>query len=136
MLVLVLGDAEDIPGLAMNELVALDRKDAKPLGYDIPAEVMIKLARLQTLAIRESEKGDMPESDQLKDLGVSTIETMSRSLGIQEDATRRAMMLEQLFTEVVREVFPAECDRLDVEYSLHPTNGIMWRPVRRQRFLD
>ena len=122
--------------MSRDELLALDRKDATPLNYSVPVEVIIKLARLQTLAIQESEKGTMPDYDQLKALGGNTLDTMSRSLGIQEDSTRRAMLLEQLFTEVVREVFPSECERLDVEYSLHPTNGIMWRPMVHQRFLD
>jgi hypothetical protein len=56
----------------------------------------------------------MPEMDvinqQASETKTSSIEVMARSLSIQEDSTRREMMIERLIVELVRETYPQECN--------------------------
>ena len=136
IIVATLQEEEEIVELPTPQLIGINDDKAMLLGRDIPPNVMLKLARLQTLKIKEAERGEMPEFDELKAMGGNTIMAMSGSLGILEDSTRRIIMLERLIVEVVREAFPTECDRLDVEYMLHPQKGILFVPTKRQRFLD
>ncbi|MDR3558487.1 MAG: hypothetical protein P4L61_03070 [Candidatus Pacebacteria bacterium] len=132
----VLQDEPEIAELPTSKLIGINDGKATLLGRDIPQDVMFKLARLQTLKVKEAERGEMPELDELKAIGGDTKVAMASSLGILEDSTRRIIMLERLIVEVVREAFPTECDRLDVEYMLHPQKGIIFVPTKRQRFLD
>lgn len=102
--------------------------------------VFRKLARLQTLAFQAHEKSEMPSYEVIKSVvevtGGNTPQTMADSLGVQEDVTRRIMMIERLIVEVVRESVPAECERNDVEYFAHVSGVIMRRPIKHRRFLD
>jgi hypothetical protein len=112
----VLREDEDVPELPTEKLVAVvrDNVGATALGYTVPVNIMIKLARLQTLKIREGELSSMPEMDvinqQASETKTSSIEVMARSLSIQEDSTRREMMIERLIVELVRETYPQECN--------------------------
>lgn len=137
---LVLQNETEITELPASELVAIDINCAVPLGYDVPTDLMIKLARLQTLKYHEQDLCSMPKMEsitqQAKETKTSVAGIMGHSLATQEDSIHRIIMLERLFTEIVRESFPKECERFDVTYFLHPTKGIMFRPINHRQFLD
>jgi hypothetical protein len=138
-LLAVLGDQPEIENLPDNQLIASDHEGER-LDKVATRPIFRKIARLQTLCFRAHEDARMPELDATKEIaattGGSTAEIMANALGIQEDSTRRIMMLERLIVELVREAVPAEIERLDVEYVAHVDAVIMRRPIRRQRFLD
>lgn len=138
-LLAVLGDQPEIENLPNNQLIASDYEGER-LDKESTRPIFHKIARLQTLCFRAYEDAQMSELDTIKEItattGGSTAEIMDNALRIQEDATRRIMMLERLIVELVREAIPAEIERLNVEYVAHIDAVLMRRPIQRQRFLD
>lgn len=138
-LMAVLSDQNEIENLPNDKLIASNH-ESNPIKQVVPTTVLIKIARLQTLAFQAHNKSKMPNCDVIKSIaevtGSNTAQTMADSLGVQEDATRRIIMIERLIVEVVREAIPAECERNDVEYFANTNGLIMRRPINYRRFLD
>ena len=138
-IVSVLLDVSEVPELPMDRLIALP-DEGVPVEHTFSTQVFLRIARLQTLLVREAQKGEMPELDEIKQVEKGgtkdTAEVMADFLAVQEDAGRRAGMLQQLITEVVRETVPTECERFDVEYFAHPDGRVYHRPLHHHRVLD
>ncbi len=130
ILIDVLFGVPEIAELPEEKLIGISSEDGQFLNRPVPEGLILKLARLQTMAINESKKGEIPDNDS------SSPHEGAQFLAIKEDATRRVIMIEQLIVEAVRECFPTEYDRLDVTYFVNQFGQIMYRPVSRQLFLD
>lgn len=141
-IVAILSDQPVIDTLPNDKLNVFDI--GKPIGgRRLPMNVLQRLARLQTLIVRAQSMGEMPATDVMEGLQdpgertqLSQLDAMAAALGIQEDSTRRIMMLERLIVEIVREAVPTECERLDVRYCVNMQLEVLWSPSPRQRFLD
>lgn len=135
----VLSGQDKIENLPQDRLIASDYI-GDPVKQIVPVSVFLKIARLQTLAFQAHEKSELPSYEAVKSVaevtGGNTAQTMANSLGVQEDATHRIMMIERLIVEVVHEAIPAECERNDVEYFAHVSGVIMRRPINHRCFLD
>lgn len=135
----VLSGQDEIENLPNDRLIGFDYL-GDPVEQTVPMSVFLKLARLQTLSFQAHEKSEMPSYEVVKNVvevtGGNAAQTITDSLGVQEDDTRRIMMIERLIVEVVREAIPAECERNDVEYFAHVSGVIMRRPINNRRFLD
>ena len=138
-LLAVLGDQPEIENLPNDKLIALDYEGYR-LDRNTAWPVFHKVARLQTLCFHSHKEAQMPDLVEIKQMasvmGGSILEIMANSLGTQEDATRRIMMLERLIVEIVRDVVPAEIEQFDVDYIAHIDGVIVRRPVQQRRFLD
>lgn len=138
-LMAVLSDQDEIENLPNDKLIASELI-GEPLESAVTMPIFLKIARLQTLAFRAHEIGEMPSFDSITQISGTTggdaAKTIADSLGVKEDATRRIMMIERLIVEIVREAVPAECERNNVEYFGHLSGVIMRRATNSQRFLD
>lgn len=137
----VLSDQPEIDTLPANKLNVFDM--GEPIGMRLPHSILKRIVRLQTLIVREQQKGEMPKVDVMEGLETpaerthfSQLSAMANALGIMEDGTRRIMMIERLIVEIVREAVPTECERLDVRYCVNMQLEVLWSKSPQQRFLD
>lgn len=137
----ILSDQSEIPKLPEDKLVAFSEGQSIPTK--LPLHILHRLVRLQTLIVQEQQRGEMPDTDVLEGLGLaseqsegSKLNSMAKSLSVQEDATKRILMLEQLIVEIVREAVPSECERFDVRYCVNLELDVLWSPNLKRRFLD
>ena len=128
----ILTDQTDIKSLPNDELRPFESNHGEKTAKDISPFGKRKIARLQTLILHEHERGKMPEHGEAP----MDILAMANALGIQEDSTRRIMMMESLITEIVREEIPAETERFDVIYFLKHDWNLYRYPIPERRFLD
>jgi len=139
IIVSVLNNDENIPELPDDQLVAF-QGHGQPIPGPINQIEFNKIARLQTLIIREQEKASIPEMDVLKETcaenNLDFGNAMAQALSVQEDATSNIMMLERLIVEVVRNACPKECDRFGVRYFADISLRVFFAESPHQRFLD
>ncbi|MDE2041416.1 MAG: hypothetical protein KGI59_03500 [Patescibacteria group bacterium] len=135
----ILNDQREIAELPSDKLIAFEHV-GEAVQQQISTQFLLKIARLQTLCVRAHQDGEMPDYEDekqiAKETGQNIQNVMAKSLGLMEDSTHRAIMLERLMVEVVREAFPSECEHFDVAYYAHISGQIMRRPNRHHRFLD
>ena len=135
----VLNDQQEIPELPSNNLRAFDW-DEPSVEREIPNQLLLKVARLQTLGVLVNKQGKLPdfeETNRIAELtGVSFMETAANALCTSEDSTYRCMMLERVIIEVVRGAIPTECHYFDVSYFVHRDRTLRRRPMSQRRFLD
>lgn len=124
---------EEVPGVRNLDLFASVVEDgAKRYLSPINDENFYKLARLQTLAIRESEKGEIPEYVP----GHTSLEALPNHLIISRDANERIAMLRRTITEIVRKIFPTEEEQFDVTYHVGLDRRVFALPTREIRHFD
>ncbi|MEY2640730.1 MAG: hypothetical protein RL150_123 [Candidatus Parcubacteria bacterium] len=135
----VLTEADEIPDLPNNKLIPVGGT-YECVSETVPRPVFRKIARLQTLCFQAYALGGVPDIGQADQQAALTGSTrhrvMEASLSTREDMVRRIMMLERLIVEIVRETFPAECSRFDVEYFVCLDDTLRCRPAERRRFFD
>ncbi|MES3031141.1 MAG: hypothetical protein V4697_01870 [Patescibacteria group bacterium] len=140
-IVAILSNHPDIPGLPTTELNPVNH--GEPIEKQPSHEIVLQLARLQTLIFREHERGDISPVEKVGAMSSgneessygATLNSMAQALSTQEDATRIVMMLEQLMVQIVRENIPTEHERLDVRYHVNEEWKVMWSPNPSRRFL-
>ena len=141
MFLAILNDVEDIPGLSNDKLEARDIAEGETVPHSIPALLVTKIARLQTLCFMESEKTS--PSPRKAEPGIESgfddpaIEIFASECTIEEDGALRIAMIDQTIVELVRHTFPEENEQFGVRYHMHPTRGLLRLPMVRSRdFLD
>jgi hypothetical protein len=139
IIVSVLNGDETITELPDGQLVAFQDR-GKPINGMVDQTVLLKVARLQTLIVKEQEKAEIPEMEALKALCAQTgkdfATVMAQSMEVQEDATSNIMMLERLIVEIVRDACPAECERFGVRYVADISMRIFFSEAPQGRFMD
>ena len=143
-LLAVLNEQSEIKELPSNHLAANIYSEGERLPNQIPRDVFLKIARLQTLIVNEGDRSEMPSAEEEKNmreqLGVDFLTLTSKALCVKEDATRRIMMLEGMIIEIVRSILPEECDQFNMRYCacFSPPNShyLLRAPAPQQRFLD
>ena len=138
-LIAILNDQPNIAELPNDKLIAFTHVGVA-VQQEISTQLLIKIARLQTLCVRAQEEGEMSDYEGEKQIasetGQNIQEAMAKSLGLSEDLTHRLTMLERIIVEVMREAFPSEFEHFDVAYYAHISGQIMRRPIHHQRIFD
>lgn len=138
-LLAVLNQQEEIPDLPSNQLTVIDQRGTR-VSAQLSCKHILQIARLQTLAFRASKSGELPThtdiTAQARETGGQYLNLAASLLTVQEDATRRVMMLEGLIIEIVRQIVPAESERFDVRYFVNEQRHLLWIPSPPRRFLD
>ncbi len=127
------------PGIAeLPKLIASDC-EGEFLEGEVPWDLLLKIARLQTLCAKAHENTEPNSFEAIKQIAEETnvrfVEAGTNSAMVNEDATHREMMLERLIVEVVREAFPAECGQFGVRYAVNLSGKIVRLPINK-RFND
>lgn len=140
-LVAVLSDEPTIPDLPDDRLNAVTQVGHVVAGEGVTNLLLKKVARLQTLCVRETQKCAIPDVADMRTMtsvmSGAFSDTFASAIAVGEDATLRIEMLEQLIVEVVRTAVPSECDYMDVGYHVHESGNLMRCPVLRHgRILD
>lgn len=136
----VLAERPQIPELPDDQLNAMygEYEGEEVQSPNIDDILLKKIARLQTLSVREHQRCRMPEVVEMRSAagltGASFPNVFAGALSIAEDSTRRIEMLEQLIVEAVRDAIPSECDIMDVGYALHLTGKLLRLPMLRHHF--
>ena len=139
IVVSILKSDESIPELPNDELVAFQHH-GKPINGTVKLVTLLKIARLQTLIVREQEKAEIPEMESLKAVCAQTgkdfATVMAQSLVVQEDTTSNIIMLERLIVETIRDAYPMECERFGVRYVADVSGRIHFSEAPQRRFMD
>lgn len=135
----ILNSVENIPDLPPDKLIAL-QNHGKPIPGNVNNVTLLKIARLQTLIVKEQKKSGMPEIDTLKQTATETggdlLSTLATSMDVREDTVLNIVMLERLIVEIVRNACPEECERFGVIYSANISMRVSYHEEPQRRFLD
>ena len=142
---MILAEEKYIKGLSVREeltAVKFQGEESQVVSLSIPRDLLIKIARLQTLLIREREKGEIPRFEsvqqQMEATGQDYLEVASNELISQEESLHNVMMIERLIVLVVREVFPREIDHFECRYfvGFKKRQTVLFRePMPKRMFL-
>ena len=139
VIVSVLNGDENIPELPDDQLLAF-QNIGQPIQGVVDQKTFLKIARLQSLIVREQQRAAIPEMATLKQVAAQNRTDfptfMANALSVQEDATSNIMMLERLIVESVREARPEECERFGVRYFADTSIRVFFAEAPRNRFLD
>ncbi len=120
-----------IPELPGDKLLAF-QECGTPIGSSADSAVLLKVARLQTLIVKEREKGEIPEMKTLKSLariGGGLARIKNAAMAVRDDTASNIIMLERLIVEIVRDACPREGERFGVTYSLDSDMRICFSEV-------
>ena len=135
----VLNSDETIPELPPDQLIAFNNQ-GKPIPRLVDRASLLKIARLQTLIVKERERSNVPEINNLKQIadqsGQNFGTTLAKSLAIQEDTVAIIMMIERLIVEIVRSACPEVCERFGVGYVADISTRVYFSESSQRRFLD
>ena len=138
IIVSVLNGDKNIPELPNDQLVAF-QNTGQPIQGIVDQNTFLKIARLQSLIVREQRRSGIPEMETLKQVanqnGTDFPTVMANALSVQEDATSNIMMLERLIVESVREARPEECERFGVRYFADVSIRVFFAEAPQNRFM-
>lgn len=135
----VLAERPQIPELPDDQLNAMygEYEGEEVRDANIDKTLLKKVARLQTLCVREHQRCCMPKVAEMHATASVTQTSLpmvfAGALTVAEDSANRIEMLEQLIVEAVREVIPSEVDVMNVGYTVHLTGKLLRHPVLRHR---
>ena len=115
----ILNSESEIPEI---ENLALKRppKDGQTVVGTVDKPLFRKVARLQTLIVKEDEKSEPLSDEQIENeasrTGTHHVVVLGKSQFVARDAASNIKMLSRLIVEVIRETCPAECERFEVRY--------------------
>lgn len=133
ILAAVLNDRARIQALPDSSLWALTT--GEPVGKKIPEKAALRIARLQTLILREGKAAVSSVADSVFGVRRSDAEllqrisTARRKMGDKNaEKTARIRMLERLIVEAVRDEIPEECDQYRVRYCVNDKGELLRSP--------